>query len=849
MARVVKDKNGQYVAIKDDGSRIPLNPSKVAGASRLRDGEGEAEPEIDPARAAAIEKIVSGVRGMSADALNPGASLPPEPETKEEKADDEGAFQDWYKSQAAKTGINPNPDDPKHFYDYRAAFKADAAPDASGHWPSKFKQEGHPNMVIDGIDTRTGEPVDPMIVRNVQGVDVGTRALVKNWAATPEVAKRTLEEMGYDVKPWGNHPMKMQFAVRPRGKTGVWKVVDPDGFDWQDLLDLGGDLLSGTFQAGAMALAAPVAAAAGIPSAGAGALAVEGVASAVGSGAGEAARQGVGSLLGIKQNTSGAGIATAAAIGGAVPVAAKLAAPVIKPIGSALAYGFDRIGTSLRYAAARFAGVKDLPNMSLGAALDIITNRAGRKVVPIAEQAKALQRVMMDPKAGLLNETWPEVEKVNAALVGAKIQGAVMDMRPVLDDLERIAGSEGQGMAERRAAPREATDKFDALFKGVRNDPEFRPSAADATENPNLAKAVQERDRGFGLEPEPNRRAAERRTKQVRFADLPEERKAALVHEANMGEARAQAERRQDMGTAVFDFLHPEAKARLESAAKTIPMPAAAAPAAAKPLVKPSAQKQTVELLNFLVGRLQQEGIPLHSVPLDFAHQLKRYVQDIARRGGAYAGEQVEEPFAAIGRDAAAGIRQRVIDGMPDDLRDEFSNAMAAFERKAKLRNAIVGSFRTASDVESFLRQIHVQSNAAAALHLAGIEQEFGISLRPDLDLARASEMVAKGGPYDIVRKHPYAVGAAVFHPASAAVVGGVAGAPLAGKALQGAGRAVRGGTKIAAAAAERFANSEAAKATAVRMLQDAAAANGKGIASESQASTSRPRKRVTRLF
>jgi len=70
----------------------------------------------------------------------------------------EEEFQKWYKDQAKKTGINPNPDAPEHFYDYRAAYKAGAKPDASGHWPSEFKLEGHPNLYINGIDTRTGKP-------------------------------------------------------------------------------------------------------------------------------------------------------------------------------------------------------------------------------------------------------------------------------------------------------------------------------------------------------------------------------------------------------------------------------------------------------------------------------------------------------------------------------------------------------------------------------------------------------------------------------------------------------------------------------------------------------------------
>ena len=73
-------------------------------------------------------------------------------------AGEEAEFQSWYSGISKKTGLNPDPDDPNHFYDYRAAHKAGAMPDKTGHWPSQFKREGHPRMVVDGVNTKTGEP-------------------------------------------------------------------------------------------------------------------------------------------------------------------------------------------------------------------------------------------------------------------------------------------------------------------------------------------------------------------------------------------------------------------------------------------------------------------------------------------------------------------------------------------------------------------------------------------------------------------------------------------------------------------------------------------------------------------
>lgn len=73
----------------------------------------------------------------------------------------EGDFQEWYSGYAKRNKLDPNPDDPRHFYDYRAAFRAGAKPsrvdgDRREHLPSKYKLPGHPNQFVDGVDTITG---------------------------------------------------------------------------------------------------------------------------------------------------------------------------------------------------------------------------------------------------------------------------------------------------------------------------------------------------------------------------------------------------------------------------------------------------------------------------------------------------------------------------------------------------------------------------------------------------------------------------------------------------------------------------------------------------------------------
>lgn len=65
----------------------------------------------------------------------------------------ERAFQSWYGLQAAPLGLDPNPDDPRHFYDYRGAFLHGGEAGPEGHFPSSFKTFDHPNRFVEGLDT------------------------------------------------------------------------------------------------------------------------------------------------------------------------------------------------------------------------------------------------------------------------------------------------------------------------------------------------------------------------------------------------------------------------------------------------------------------------------------------------------------------------------------------------------------------------------------------------------------------------------------------------------------------------------------------------------------------------
>ena len=134
-------------------------------------------------------------------------NIPPPPwEEQDQPQDDEQQFQSWYAGHAKTRGLNPNPDDPEHYYDYRAAFKAGAGPGPDGHWPSQFKTEGHPRTIVDGVNTITGQPVNepPDLFSNAarKAVDI-TNAIPKpiylttgSPLFTPAKAIASLETMG-----------------------------------------------------------------------------------------------------------------------------------------------------------------------------------------------------------------------------------------------------------------------------------------------------------------------------------------------------------------------------------------------------------------------------------------------------------------------------------------------------------------------------------------------------------------------------------------------------------------------------------------------------------------------------
>ena len=72
-------------------------------------------------------------------------SKPLEPE-------DDAGFLDWYSDVAERSNLSSDPEDPRHYYDYKAAYEAGADLDEGKHLPSKFKHDLHPNRFVVGKD-------------------------------------------------------------------------------------------------------------------------------------------------------------------------------------------------------------------------------------------------------------------------------------------------------------------------------------------------------------------------------------------------------------------------------------------------------------------------------------------------------------------------------------------------------------------------------------------------------------------------------------------------------------------------------------------------------------------------
>ena len=70
--------------------------------------------------------------------------------------EDEKVFQDWFRRTVVEKQlhINPDPDNPLHYYDFRGAWKAGFEPEVGGHWPDTWKTPGHPTFSTESINAK-----------------------------------------------------------------------------------------------------------------------------------------------------------------------------------------------------------------------------------------------------------------------------------------------------------------------------------------------------------------------------------------------------------------------------------------------------------------------------------------------------------------------------------------------------------------------------------------------------------------------------------------------------------------------------------------------------------------------
>lgn len=157
------------------------------------------------------------------------------------------------------------------------------------------------------------EPEREIIQEMPEDISFYDRFVAKNLAQNKEKQINYLQQK-YPEREFALD--KGQVITRPRGASGAFQVLDPEGFDIQDITDVLTDVGAGVAEA-----AATAAGAVGGAALGGGIGALPGAAAAGGAaGAGlEALRQYAGKMAGIPQDVSGSDVAISGAFGAASP--------------------------------------------------------------------------------------------------------------------------------------------------------------------------------------------------------------------------------------------------------------------------------------------------------------------------------------------------------------------------------------------------------------------------------------------------------------------------------------------------------------------------------------------------
>lgn len=149
------------------------------------------------------------------------------------EVDPEPEFRSWYADRSKRLGLDPNPDAPEHHYDYRAAHRAGAEPDETGHWPSEFKTEGHPrtNLRLDanGRESPDGVMTDTRTMRRAEEnppVLSGYAALKRMRASEPKDPGLIDRFVTQPVAALGSAALEGFDAIGSAGAKAIGKGVD-----------------------------------------------------------------------------------------------------------------------------------------------------------------------------------------------------------------------------------------------------------------------------------------------------------------------------------------------------------------------------------------------------------------------------------------------------------------------------------------------------------------------------------------------------------------------------------------------------------------------------------------------
>lgn len=125
---------------------------------------------------------------------------------------DEASFRKWYAELSGRMGLNPDPDDPNHYYDYRALNRAVESgqvedPATGGHMPSTFKVVGHPREIL---PDRQGRLFDTVTSNYLTGGAVPQQELTAS-ERTASIPERVIDMFGGSVSDLLGRPVAPPF--------------------------------------------------------------------------------------------------------------------------------------------------------------------------------------------------------------------------------------------------------------------------------------------------------------------------------------------------------------------------------------------------------------------------------------------------------------------------------------------------------------------------------------------------------------------------------------------------------------------------------------------------------------